>query len=253
MGFSWWWCMASYKKGDPTHFFCPCCVPKVPPSSNPSHQSINKRKNLSSVCSQSLWPLPKLTETPMRRQTVPRNVLTVLRAHQVKDSRRDFTFSTRKEPPREPHSSPSAARSRRTSVNAQRILRLAAEVRDDPADANDFRIPFMPGRRPRFYLWYQSSALCSLLPKTWKRFRSHPNHLVINVTTHAQDIKMLTVLEPCALEYRARALLERSARQMSSTLIEDIRVPTACSYQWCRVGFFFNLFIFFTARICSHY
>lgn len=49
---------------------------------------------------------------------------------------------------------------------------------------------------------------------------------------------MLTVLEPCALEYRARALLERSARQMSSTLIEDIRVPTACSYQWCRVGFF---------------
>lgn len=49
---------------------------------------------------------------------------------------------------------------------------------------------------------------------------------------------MLTVLEPCALEYRARALLERSARHMSSTLIEDIRVPTACSYQWCRVGFF---------------
>lgn len=49
---------------------------------------------------------------------------------------------------------------------------------------------------------------------------------------------MLTVLESCALEYRVRALLERSAQQMSSTLIEDIGVPAACSYQWCRVGFF---------------
>lgn len=48
---------------------------------------------------------------------------------------------------------------------------------------------------------------------------------------------MLTVLESCALEYRVRALLERNAQQMSSTLIEDIRVPAACSYQWCR-GFF---------------
>ena len=65
---------------------------------------------------------------------------------------------------------------------------------------------------------------------------------------------MLTVLESCALEYRVRALLERNAQQMSSTLIEDIRVPAACSYQWCRgFFFFFNLFIFFTARICSHY
>lgn len=65
---------------------------------------------------------------------------------------------------------------------------------------------------------------------------------------------MLTVLESCALEYRVRALLERNAHQMSSTLIEDIRVPAACSYQWYRgVFFFFNLFIFFTARISSHY
>lgn len=83
---------------------------------------------------------------------MPRNVLTVLQAHQVKDSRRDFTFSTRKEPPREPHSSPQCSTECRTSVNAQRILCLAAEVRDDPADVNDFRIPFMPGRRPHFYL-----------------------------------------------------------------------------------------------------
>lgn len=49
---------------------------------------------------------------------------------------------------------------------------------------------------------------------------------------------MLTVLGSCALEYRVRALLERSVQQMSSTLIEDIGVPAACSYQWCRVGFF---------------
>lgn len=55
---------------------------------------------------------------------------------------------------------------------------------------------------------------------------------------HAQDIKMLTVLESCALEYRVRALLERNTLQMSSTLIEDIGLPAACSYQWFR--FFFN-------------
>jgi len=62
---------------------------------------------------------------------------------------------------------------------------------------------------------------------------------------------MLTVLESCALEYRVRALLERNTLQMSSTLIEDIGLPAACSYQQFR--FFFNLFIFLTARICSHY
>lgn len=72
-----------------------------------------------------------------------------------------------------------------------------------------------------------------------KEIQKSSNHLVITVTTHAQDIKMLTVLEPCALEYGARALLARSARQMSSTLIEDIGVSAACSYQWSRVGFFF--------------
>lgn len=55
---------------------------------------------------------------------------------------------------------------------------------------------------------------------------------------------MLTVLESCALEYRVRALLERNAQQMSSTLIEDIRVPAACSYQWCRVVFFFLIYSF---------
>lgn len=71
-----------------------------------------------------------------------------------------------------------------------------------------------------------------------KEIQKSSNHLVITVTTHAQDIKMLTVLELCALEYGARALLARSARQMSSTLIEDIGVSAACSYQWCRVGFF---------------
>lgn len=71
---------------------------------------------------------------------------------------------------------------------------------------------------------------------------------------HAQDIKMLTVLESCALEYRVRALLERNTLQMSSTLIEDIGLPAACSYQWFGVFcFFFNLFIFLTARICSRY
>lgn len=56
---------------------------------------------------------------------------------------------------------------------------------------------------------------------------------------HAQDIKMLTVLESCALEYRVRALLERNTLQMSSTLIEDIGLPAACSYQWFRDFFFF--------------
>lgn len=54
---------------------------------------------------------------------------------------------------------------------------------------------------------------------------------------------MLTVLESCALEYRVRALLERNAQQMSSTLIEDIRVPAACSYRWCR-EFFFLIYSF---------
>lgn len=58
---------------------------------------------------------------------------------------------------------------------------------------------------------------------------------------HAQDIKMLTVLESCALEYRVRALLERYTLQMSPTLIEDIRVPAACSYQWLR---FFLIYSF---------
>lgn len=55
---------------------------------------------------------------------------------------------------------------------------------------------------------------------------------------------MLTVLESCALEYRVRALLERNAQQMSSTLIEDIRVPAACSYQWYRGVFFFLIYSF---------
>lgn len=59
---------------------------------------------------------------------------------------------------------------------------------------------------------------------------------------HAQDIKMLTVLESCALEYRVRALLERNTLQMSSTLIEDIGLPAACSYQWLR--FFFLIYSF---------
>lgn len=74
--------------------------------------------------------------------------------------------------------------------------------------------------------------------------KSHPDHLVINVTTHAQDIKMLTVLESCALEYRVRALLERSAPRMSSVLIEDIRVPAARSYQRSRGFFFFLIYSF---------
>lgn len=61
---------------------------------------------------------------------------------------------------------------------------------------------------------------------------------------HAQDIKMLTVLESCALEYRVRALLERNTLQMSSTLIEDIGLPAACSYQWFGVFFFFLIYSF---------
>lgn len=60
---------------------------------------------------------------------------------------------------------------------------------------------------------------------------------------HAQDIKMLTVLESCALEYRVRALLERNTLQMSSTLIEDIGLPAACSYQWFS-GVFFLIYSF---------
>lgn len=55
---------------------------------------------------------------------------------------------------------------------------------------------------------------------------------------HAQDIKMLTVLESCALEYRVRALLERNAPQMSFSLIGDIRRPAACSYRWLRSSSF---------------
>lgn len=41
-----------------------------------------------------------------------------------------------------------------------------------------------------------------------------------------------------------RALLERNALQMSSTLIEDIRVPAACAYRWCRGFFFFLIYSF---------
>lgn len=109
----------------------------------------------------------------------------------------------------------------------------------------------MLGRCPHFICDIKAAALCSLLRKTLKRFRSHPNHLVINVTTHAQDIKMLTVLESCALEYRVRALLERNAQQMSSTLIEDIRAPAACSYRWCRGFFFFFLIYSFSLLLES--
>lgn len=59
---------------------------------------------------------------------------------------------------------------------------------------------------------------------------------------HAQDIKMLTVLESCALEYGVRALLQSNRQEMSSALIEDIMVPAAFSYLQFRSHF--NLFIF---------
>lgn len=47
---------------------------------------------------------------------------------------------------------------------------------------------------------------------------------------HAQDIKMLTVLEPCDDEYRVRVLLQLCGQRVTSLLIGDIRVPAAVSY-----------------------
>lgn len=47
---------------------------------------------------------------------------------------------------------------------------------------------------------------------------------------HAQDIKMLTVLEPCDGEYRVRVLLQLCGQGVTSFLIGDIRVPAAASY-----------------------
>lgn len=64
---------------------------------------------------------------------------------------------------------------------------------------------------------------------------------------HAQDIKMLTVLEPCDGEYRVRVLLQLCGQGVTSFLIGDIRVPAAASYLQFRslllFLFFFNLFI----------
>lgn len=67
---------------------------------------------------------------------------------------------------------------------------------------------------------------------------------------HAQDIKMLTVLEPCDGEYRVRVLLQLCGQRVTSLLIGDIRVPAAvlCAVQ----NAFFNLFILTTTPLFSH-
>lgn len=57
---------------------------------------------------------------------------------------------------------------------------------------------------------------------------------------HAQDIKMLTVLEPCDGEYRVRVLLQLCGQGVTSFLIGDIRVPAAAFYLQFRSLLFFG-------------
>jgi len=65
---------------------------------------------------------------------------------------------------------------------------------------------------------------------------------------HAQDIKMLTVLEPCDGEYRVRVLLQLCGQGVTSFLIGDIRVPAAAFY----LQFRSLLFLFFLCIHLSH-
>lgn len=124
----------------------------------------------------------------------------------------------------------------------------------------------------KYYLLFSNVTLLSPgsdfhLEANIKGIQEHnPNGQVINVTAHAQDIRMLTVLEPCDCEYRVRALLRWPRRGVTSLLIGDIRVPAAASYPRFQIAplFLVNLFTFSSppsscvspslliAGLCSH-